>query len=355
MTAVRVVQIDAGREWRGGQNQVRLLTRALADRPDVDVRLVTSATGPLAARARAEGLPLTPVPWTIGLDPRALWALAREVRRSRPQVLHAHDSHALALALVARRVARPPRPRVLAYRLVDFPVRPGSNWLRADHVAAVSDAVRAVLLATGLPPDRITTVPPGVDAEELRRAAEPRFGVRGRLGLPAGTPVATNVGALVGQKDQLTLIRAAHLARAVRPDLHWTIAGEGERRGVLEAERARLGVTDRVHLLGHVDRVPALIGESDMVVLSSVGEGLPNVVLEALALGTPVIATRVGGIPEVLPAACLVPPRDPDALARAVTDALAAPPRVPLPERYTVAALARGFLALYGALAVERH
>jgi glycosyltransferase involved in cell wall biosynthesis len=295
------------------------------------------------------------VPWAIGLDPRALWALAREVRRSRPQVLHAHDSHALALALVARRVAPRPRPRVLAYRLVDFPVRPGSNWFRADHVAAVSDAVRAVLLAAGLSADRITAVPPGVDAEELRRAAEPQFGVRARLGLPAGTPVATNVGALVGQKDQLTLIRAAHLARAARPDLHWTIAGEGERRGVLEAKRTRLGVADRVHLLGHVERVPALIGESDMVVLSSVGEGLPNVILEALALGTPVIATRVGGIPEVLPPACLVPPRDPDALARAVTGALATPPAVALPERYTVAALARGFVALYGALAVQPH
>jgi len=355
VNTVRVVQIDAGREWRGGQNQVRLLTRGLAGLPGIAVRLVTSATGPLAAHARAEGLPLTPVPWTIGLDPRALWGLAREVRRWRPQVLHAHDSHALALALVARRVARAPRPKVLAYRLVDFPVRPGSNWFRADHVAAVSDAVRAVLLAVGLPPSRITTVPPGVDAEELRRAAEPRFGLRERLGLAPGTPVATNVGALVGQKDQLTLIRAAHRARATRPDLHWAIAGEGERRGPLEAERDRLGLADRVHLLGHVERVPALIGESDVVVLSSVGEGLPNVVLEALALGTPVIATRVGGIPEVLPPACLVPPRDPDALARAVTDALAAPPSVALPERCTAAALARSFVALYGALAPEPH
>jgi glycosyltransferase involved in cell wall biosynthesis len=355
VTVVRVVQIDAGREWRGGQNQVRLLTRALAGRPGIDVRLVTSAAGPLAARARAEGLPLIPVPWTIGLDPRALWGLVREVRRWRPDVLHAHDSHALALALVARRVARRPRPKVLAYRLVDFPIRPGSNWFRADHVAAVSDAVRAVLVAAGLPPDRITTVPPGVDAEELHAAAAPPFGIRERLGLAPGTPLATNVGALVGQKDQLTLIRAAHLARSVRPDLHWTIAGEGERRGLLEAEATRLGVADQLHLLGHVERVPALIGESDVVVLSSVGEGLPNVILEALALGTPVVATRVGGIPEVLPAACLVPPRDPDALARAVTGALAAPPSVPLPERYTAAALGRAFEALYGALAGQLH
>ena len=351
MNPLRVVQIDAGREWRGGQNQVRLLTRELARRPGVDVRLVTSATGPLASRARAERLPLTAVPWTIGLDPRALWGLAREVRRTRPQVLHAHDSHALALALVARYLAPRPQPRVLAYRLVDFPVRPGSNWFRADHVAAVSDAVRAVLVARGLPPARTTTIPPGVDPEELRAAAEPRLGVRERLGLASGTPVAANVGALVGQKDQLTLIRAAHAARPARPDLHWVIAGEGARRGELEAERDRLALADRVHLLGHVERVPALIGESDVVVVSSVGEGLPNVVLEALALGTPVIGTCVGGMPEVLPAACLVPPRDPDALARAVTGALVTPSRVPLPERCTAAALARGFVALYEALA----
>jgi glycosyltransferase involved in cell wall biosynthesis len=349
VSLLRVAQIDAGREWRGGQNQVRLLTRGLAGR--VDVRLVTSSTGPLAARARVEGLPLVPVPWTVGPDPRALWALVRAVRRWRPHVLHAHDSHALALALLARRAAARPRPRVLAYRLVDFPVRPGSNWFRADHVAAVSDAVRDVLIKAGLPAARITTIPPGVDHEELRAAAQPADGVRARLGLAPGTPVAANVGALVGQKDQLTLIRAAATARAERPDLHWVIAGEGERRPELEAERERLGVGDRVHLLGHVERVPALIGESDVVVLSSVGEGLPNVVLEALALDVPVIATRVGGIPEVLPPACLVPPRDPGALARAVTGALLAPPRVPLPARYHVAALVGAFVALYEALA----
>jgi len=346
-----VVQVDTGREWRGGQNQVRLLTRALADGPAVDVRIVTSATGPLAVQARAARLPLAPVPWTMGPDPRALWGLARLVRRWRPHVLHTHDSHALALALLARRVTPRPWPRVLAYRLVDFPVRPGSNWFRADHVAAVSEAVRGVLIAAGLPPSRITTVPPGVDAEELRARAEPHYGVRARLGLAPYAPIALNVGALVDQKDQLTLIRAAAAARTTRPDLHWVIAGEGEQRGLLEAERDRLGIGDRVHLVGHVDRVPALIRESDLVVLSSIGEGLPNVVLEALALDTPVVATRVGGIPEVLPPTCLVPPRDPDALAGAVTDALAAPTRLPLPPRYTAVALARSFVALYDALA----
>ena len=346
---VRVLQVDSGREWRGGQTQVRLLCRALARIPDVDVRLVTRAGSLLAKRTAAAGVQVSGTRWAIGLDPRALWRIVAELRQFRPHVIHAHDSHALLLSLAARRIAgvQPPRSALVAYRLVDYPVRRGGSWSRADCVAAVSNDVKRVLVESGIPVDRVAVIPPGIDPEELRHAASRPLGIRERLGLGARAKLALNVGALVEQKDQTTLLRAAAAARTLAPDLHWAIAGEGVLRPILEAMIRDLGIGDRVHLLGHIDGSAAAIAESDVVVLSSKAEGLPNVLLEALALGRPVVATRVGGVPEVLPDTCLVPVGDGAGLGRLVVRALDNPVIVPLDPRYTVQHLAGDFLALY--------
>ena len=345
---MRVLQVDSGREWRGGQSQVRLLCRELNRTADVELRLTTGAGSLLAQRAAADGVRVSTTGWTMGLDPRALWRLVHDVRRFRPQVLHAHDSHALLLGLLARRIARVrPRAAVVGYRLVDYPVRRGSTWSRADCVAAVSEAVKRVLVTSGIPADRVAVIPPGIDPVELRQAAAQSLGIRARLGLSQTTPLALNLGALVEQKDQLTLIRAAAAARAPAPELHWAIAGEGELRTSLEDAIRSARLEDRVHLLGHIDGSAAAIRECDIVVLSSKAEGLPNVVLEALALGRPVVSTRAGGVPEALPETCLVPIGDAQALADTVARILRQPVVVPLLPRFTVEHLAREFLALY--------
>src|SRR5207253_11320219 len=175
----------------------------------------------------------------------------------------------------------PGDPALVATRRVDFHVRPRSVWHRADRVIAISEAVRAVLVADGIAPWDITVVASGIDPDEVRRAARTPLDVRARLGLSPGTPLAANVAALVAHKDQHTLIRAAHAARAARSDLHWVIAGEGELRGSLETMLARLGLADRVHLLGHVPEADALIAAADVLGMSSQAEGLGSVVLDA--------------------------------------------------------------------------
>ena len=351
---MRVLHVDAGREYRGGQNQVRLLLRELAREPAVEQRLVTRRGSELARRVAAHGATLRGVPWGPSLDPRALWRLYLEIADFEPELLHAHDSHALQLASWARRLAggRPGRPSLVATRRVDFHVRRRSVWLHVDRVIAISDAVKAVLAADGLATGDITVVPSGIDPDEVRRAATRPLDIRARLGLaPApGTRLAVNVAALVDHKDHATLIRAAAAARTACSTLHWAIAGEGERRRALMAEIARLGVGDRVHLLGHVPEADALIGEADVFVMSSKEEGLGSVVLNALALGKPVVATRGGGLPEIVPAQWTVPIGDAAALARKVVQALDHPSPFPLPARFTAPAMARGVLAVYRSL-----
>lgn len=359
---MRVLHVDSGREWRGGQNQVRLLCRELKRRADVELCLVTRRASELATRTRADGAPVVEVPWTIGVDPQAAWALGPAIRRFRPDLVHVHDSHALGVTLAtlgALGVLFRARPLVVATRRVDFPVRRPrwkvwllgeSPWRRADHIVAISEAVRAVLLRDGIAPDAITVVRSGIDPDEVRRASLAPLNIRRRLGLDDRTPLAVNVAALVNHKDQRTLTRAARAARARRPDLHWVIAGEGELRGSLEAEIAGLALGDRVHLLGYVPQADALIREGDVFVMSSKEEGLGSVILHALALEKPVVATRGGGIPEVVPERCLVPVGDAEGLARKVVEALDHPAPFPLPPRFTARAMAEGVLAVYRSL-----
>jgi glycosyltransferase involved in cell wall biosynthesis len=128
------------------------------------------------------------------------------------------------------------------------------------------------------------------------------------------------------------------------------IAGDGPERRALAREVARLDLADRVHLLGHVAQADALLRESDVVVMSSRAEGLGSVVLHALALGKPVVATAGGGLSEVVSADRLVPVGDANALARKVLEVLAHPSPAPLPARFTACAMAAGVLAVYRSL-----
>jgi glycosyltransferase involved in cell wall biosynthesis len=223
-------------------------------------------------------------------------------------------------------------------------------WRRADHVIAVSGAVQRVLVQDGVPPRDVTVVHDGIDPEDVRRAAHAPSDIRGRLGLAPRTPLAVNVAALVPHKDHQTLIHAAHAARALRPDLHWVVAGDGELRRRLAATIVRLGLVDRVHLLGYVPAADALIREADVFVLSSREEGLGSVVLHAIALGKPVVSTRAGGLPEIVAEQALAPVGDAAALAQKVVAALDRPHAQPFPPQFTAAAMSRGVLDVYRSL-----
>jgi len=166
---LRVLHVDSGRVYRGGQNQVRLLARALAREPDVQQHLVTQRGSELARRVAAAGIPVLEVSWTIGLDPRAWWRLFLLAREWRADVIHAHDGHALGLALAARRWLDA-QPRIVATRRVVFPVRRRSALFRADYIVAISAAVQTGLVAAGVSPARIGVVPSGIDPDEVRAA-----------------------------------------------------------------------------------------------------------------------------------------------------------------------------------------
>lgn len=355
----RVVHVASGREWRGGQNQVRLLARALARHHEIEQIVITGRGSELARRLTRDAVPVHQSGWSSSLDPRVLIAAIRESRRKSPRhsatILHAHDAHAVVLAGIAAWFSG---TRLVVTRRVDFHLRRPGFWARADKVVAISRAVRTVLLEDGIRPEKIAVVHSGIDPAEVRMA--PPFGIRRLLGLGSDARIAVNVAALVRHKDQATLVAAAGELADRMPTLHWVVAGDGPLRPMLERHIRDAGLTERVHLLGSITNPWGLIGEADVFVMSSREEGLGTSLLDALALKVPVAATSAGGIPEILAegAGILAPVGDAPALARAVkslitdgarrTAAQAAGARAL--QRFSADTMADGMLGVYRSL-----
>jgi glycosyltransferase involved in cell wall biosynthesis len=317
-----VVHLDSARTWRGGQNQVLLTAKGMADRGH-PVIVGCRTGGVLEARAGAEGVDVRSIPFRGDLWPPAILAILRMLRREQPGVLLLHDPHAVSAGLVAARLAG--GPRLVAVRRVDFPLRGAvSRWKygACDRVIVVSGAIRRVMEDGGLDPARLRLVHEGVPDSAPRAGGRE---VLEALGVPAGAPVVGNVAALTGHKDHATLVEAFALLRSRVPEARLVIAGEGELRTDLERLVAERGLQDRVIFAGFRRDLDRLLPAFSVFCLSSHLEGLGTSVLDAMAFGLPVVATAAGGIPEAVQDGVtgrVVPPRDASALAGALAEVL---------------------------------
>lgn len=322
-----VLHVDTAATWRGGQNQVLLTARGMAERGR-GALIACRAGGELAARAAAAGLAVRALPFRGDLWPPALVALARLVRRERPSALVLHDPHAVSAGLVASRLAL--RVPAVAVRRVDFPLRGAfsrAKYRACDRVVVVSRAIGAVVEAGGVARRRLRLVyegvPDRVPAPGGREALS-------ELGVPAGAPVIGNVAALTSHKDHATLVEAMALLRPRLGAARLVVLGEGELRGALEAQVRERGLGDRVVFAGFRRDLDVLLPAFSVFCLSSRLEGLGTSLLDAMAFGLPVVATAAGGIPEAVEDGVtgrLAPPRDPRALADALADVLSDEPR----------------------------
>lgn len=320
---MRSVHIDTARTWRGGQNQVLLTVTGLAEMGHQPI-LVSHADGELRRRA-SEGLRF------IGFSPRsefdvhAGWQLAQVFKDTQPEVVHAHDPMAVSLTAMALQMNHglPSLPLVVASRRVDFHLKRHafSKWKykHVDVFIAASQLIATVLGDDGVTADRIEVVHDGVNVRAIERV--PLVDAHAAFWLPAGAPLVGNVAALAPHKGQRHLVAAA--ARVIRelPDVRFLIVGEGELHDALARQIKDLGLDRHVFLTGFRSDALGLIKSFDLFAMSSVTEGLGSAILEAMALGRPVVATRAGGIPEAVDdgvTGALVPPNDAAALAKAI-------------------------------------
>jgi glycosyltransferase involved in cell wall biosynthesis len=311
-------------EVGGAQSYVAALLPALAER--YEVVLAAHGEGPLRAAAAEAGARFVPLrhvrrpirPWR---DLAGLVELSRLLHRERPQILHASSSKAGVLGRLAAVATRVPirfftvhgwafsaysgLPSLL-YRITDRLMAP----LTTVTICVSENELAAGLEAGMCRAERTVVIRNAVDVSAASRARHDR-----------ATPRLIAVGRLKAPKDFLTLIRA--FAALPEGSFEALIVGDGPDRGAVEDEIRRLRLEERVRLVGERSDVPALLADSDLFVLSSRSEGLPVSVLEAMAAELPVVASRVGGLAELVvdgETGILVPPGDIPALSAALGD-----------------------------------
>lgn len=323
--------------------------------PDAEVRLLPSL--------RREISPVA--------DPVALFALARAFRRMGPAIVHTHSSKAGILGRLAARWARVPRVvhTVHGWSFNDTQPAPVSTFYRSlervaaratDRIVCVSEKDRETGIALGIGArDRYVLVRSGIDLADFAPRPERRAAVRAALGVAEGEILVGAVACLKPQKAPLDLVEAAAEARARDPRLRFVLAGDGELRGPVEERARALGLGESFRLLGWRRDVPDLLAAMDLFVLTSLFEGLPRAVLQAMTAGVPVVATAVGGTPEVVrdrETGRLVTPGRPAEAAEAILDlaadpggraALAAAARRRIGEEFDIRGMVRRLDRLY--------
>jgi glycosyltransferase involved in cell wall biosynthesis len=325
------LHVDTARTWRGGQRQVLLTVLGLRERGHRTV-LVAHPEGELAQRA-SEGHDLIRLAPRTEVDLHAGWKLSRIIKDLRPDVVHAHDPHAVALSSLALSFLTGGRcPALVASRRVAFHLKGHafSRWKyhQVDCFVAASRAIHQILVGDGIDPDRVVTVYEGIDLHRVE--SEPAANIHAEFWLPTHAPIVGAVAALTQEKGHKYLIEAAaHVVRDV-PDARFVILGEGELRASLERQVKDLHLDKHVVLPGFRADVLSFIKSFDIFVMSSLFEGLGTSLLDAMALSKATVASDTGGIPEVVShgeTGLLVPPRDSRELASAITRLLKDPDR----------------------------
>jgi glycosyltransferase involved in cell wall biosynthesis len=330
---LRVLHVVATGSRRGGEVFASDLVRALADkginqhvailrscvRPSIDFNAPVTALTNVDDRRRGSAL-----------DPRILWELRRTLKLVDPDVLLAHGGEPLKYAIPSKAARRTPviyrrigsirgRTALRGTRLRGYQ----ALMRRADAVVAVADAVREETIDRfRVPRSRVLTIPNAVDIERLHPNSE-RSAVRESLGICPTESLIVSVGALTWEKDPLAQLEVVETVMDGRRDSRFAIVGDGPLGPSVESTIRESRHRDRIQLLGARDDVEDILAAGDVLLLGSRSEGMPGILIEAGMVGLPVVASAVGGVPEVVVdgvTGLLTAPDDRAAMASALKD-----------------------------------
>jgi glycosyltransferase involved in cell wall biosynthesis len=320
-----ILHTEASPGW-GGQ-EIRILNEAAVfAKRGFRILIACQPDTPLGREAQRRGIDVRPVAMRGALDVRACWHLRRLMRTERVDLVHTHSSIDAWLAGYAAKSLHLP---VVRSRHVSIPVKRRRNFVYnslCDRIISSGEAIREVLVAAGVEAEKIVAIPAGVDTAQFHPAVS-GAAVRREYGLEG--PVIGTVAMFRHAKGHQVLLQAMPDILKSEPRAAFLWVGDGVGREVLQQEVAEAGVRDKVHMIGFREDIPACLAAMDVVVMPSLrSDGVPQVAIQALAMRKPVVASAVGGIPEVIQhqrTGMLVPPNDPQALAEAVVQLLRHP------------------------------
>ncbi|MBK7048532.1 MAG: glycosyltransferase [bacterium] len=290
--------------------------------------------GELAAVVERTGIPVIRMPLRTRFLPWSIQRFAGWMRDQDVSVVHTHMHHAAFWGRLAGLAARVP---VLVTTEHGKELWKGPARVAIDrrlsrytscHIAVSQEGLEQRIRREHVDPRRIQLIPNGVPLPDLNRFAESRREVRAQLGLTDETPVIGSVGRFIEAKGYAFLVAAVAKVLQRHPTARWLAVGDGDLHGATRVAADECGIGGAVIWAGRRDDVPELLTAMDVWVMSSIREGLPVALLEAMAAGRAIVATNVGGIPDAVhhgEAGLLVPPASPDALADAICQVLENP------------------------------
>ena len=309
---IRVCHVMTADLWAGAEVQLLTTASYLAGRPDVTVTAVLFNEGRLAAELRQLGIDVAVIDEARHNAIDIVLFLSRVLREHRIDLVHTHRYKDTVLGVIAAKLAGVPH----VVRTMHGLREPMTGWNRikfgayealdktmlrwgADRVVAVSSRMAGTLISSGYRSPQVTTIHNGIDLGRTIASRRPED-MKRELGLDDATIVIGTAGRLVPVKGHDTFVRAAKLILDREPGARFAIAGDGPLEQDLKALASRLGVDGACRFLGARGDIHEVMAAMDVFVLPSLNEGLPMAVLEAMALAKPVVASKVGGLPEVI-------------------------------------------------------
>ncbi len=325
---MKVLHVETGRHLYGGALQVKFLLEALAAGWPDDEHVLVCSRGSAIGRELQGRVRVVELPLGGDLDLGMPWRLSRLFAAERPALVHLHSRRGADLwgAIAARLLGIP----VVLSRRVDNPeprLWVALKYRLYDRVVTISQGIREVLLAEGVPAGKVACVPSAVDTDAYRPGGD-RTWLNAEFGLPVGAPVAAMAAQFIPRKGHDTLLAALPAVFETHPRLQVLLLGRGPLRDQVVAEVQRRGWSDRVRLSGFRDDLVRILPALDLLVHPARMEGLGVVLLQAAACAIPLVAARAGGVPEICidgETGWLVEPDDPQGVAVALNAALADP------------------------------
>jgi glycosyltransferase involved in cell wall biosynthesis len=310
MKRINVLELRCVTGSGGGPEKTILLSAAKVDsaRFNVVVAYIRNANDPaytIANRARELGLRFYDLKERLPVDPMMLARLVSVIVREKIDVIHAHEYKTNVLGVLLRPVLRfklvstvhgwvTKSPKLALYYLLDK-----LSLQYCDKVMCVSPDLHQELIHRGFSPERVSYLQNGIDTDRFRRDATSGT-LRKELGFPFDRQLVAAIGRLSPEKDLFTFLRVASRVTEQVPGAHFLIVGEGPERDELERMADRLRLRSRITFLGQRHDILNIYNSLDLFLLTSVREGLPNVILEAMAMEVPVVTTNVGGVGELI-------------------------------------------------------
>jgi glycosyltransferase involved in cell wall biosynthesis len=322
-----IFHLDDSKNLRGGERQLLYLSKEL-NKLEIKNYIVSRKNSPIEIEAKKINTPVINLPYLFDWDIISSLILSFKIKKIAKKlnlkpIIHSHTGKTASIGLLASLFIGAP---LVVHRRVDFKLKGYLSKLKynkANYIIAVSEAIKKILTENGINHSKITVINSSIDLEKIK--IQDKNIVKGKISeiykINKNNIFIGSLIALVPHKDPLNLIRAAKYVIEKYRNVEFLICGEGELEEKCEMEIKNLGISNNFHLLGYCDNNTEILNALDIFVLPSKEEGLGSVLIEAMAVGLPIVATDAGGIPEIIKNGIngiIVPKQNPKELAEAL-------------------------------------